>query len=224
MPGMTSGAALLAMLENDAKACSKLAPTALLALAAVASVAANLPAMADADSEGWAQMSTGLDTLCTHLDNALGCGDDWIADDKTAFVASFTDFKAAIGEVRDFANSMSSTLDTCFNAYIAVYVALAAYLGVCLVTLIGLAVIRMVPATSVIAHNLMLYLGMAVTFVCTKTALLLSAFGTATGAALAGSLYIAFSVNSNSRKIPDSQEFEKIRIDYKEPVVFTALG
>jgi hypothetical protein len=215
-------ALVVAVIQQNMRANAALAPTAIGALAAVATMVANVPGMMDANSNGWQKLSTDLDTLLEHLDGALAEGEDWIADDKKAFEASLKDFKGVVAELKQCVNDIGSALELCANAYIVAYVALAGLAVACLVILIGLAILRLYPPAAPGATALMMKVGTLLTFLSTKISLLMSTllFGLAT---FAGStVYGLMQMKAERKAIPTAQRFEQIRIDYKAPDKFLA--
>jgi hypothetical protein len=168
----------------------------------------------------WKEMANDLGTLAGHLDNALAKGDDWIADDKDAFESSLTNFKGEIEQLRSAAGDIGGALDTVSNVYVVAYVTLVIFASACLVILIGLVVLLFIPYTSAAARIVIEQVGLVLTAASAKIALLLGTMATAVAAMVGGTLYGRVNINSRKSTIPDSADFEQIRIDYEAPRTF----
>ncbi|MFI6821772.1 WXG100 family type VII secretion target [Micromonospora sp. NPDC050187] len=210
-------------MKTVVEANAKIAKTALIAVAAVGTMAANPPDMSDA-ATAWKEIANDLGTFATHLDNALGAGDDWSADDKDAFAASFTNFKGEIEQFRTSVGDIAGTLELVANAYTVAFVALIAFAGATLVILIGLVVLLFIPHTSAFARVAIEMIGVALTAISTKVALLLGGLATAATALVAAVVYGWVNMNSRSASIPAAPDIEQIRIDYEAPRTFEVSG
>ncbi|MFE0589617.1 hypothetical protein CA850_06805 [Micromonospora echinospora] len=218
-----ANAVMFAAVKTAVEANAKIAKTAVIAVVAVGTMAANPMDMSDAASV-WKEIANDLGTFATHLDNALGKGDDWTADDKDAFADSLTNFKGEIEQFRTAAGDISSTLDTVSNAYMVSFVAVLAFAGACLVILIGLVVLLFIPHTSAAARAMIEFVGLALTALSAKVAVLLGGLGTAVAAMLAAVAYGSINMGSKGDSIPTAPDFEQIRIDYEAPRRFEVQG
>ncbi|WP_320065902.1 hypothetical protein [Micromonospora sp. RTGN7] len=212
-------AAVKAMVEANAK----IAKTALIAVVAVGTMAANPFDMSDA-ATGWKEMANDLGTLAGHLDSALGKGDDWTADDKDAFAASITNFKGEIEQFKSSVGDIAGTLEMVSNAYVVSFVALIAFAGACLVILIGLVVLLFIPYTSAAARVAIEIIGATLAALSAKIAVLLTGLAAAVAAMFAAVIYGWVNVNSRRASIPSAPDLEQIRIDYEAPRRFEVKG
>lgn len=216
-------ALIFAAVKTAVEANAKIAKTAVIAVVAVGTMAANPPDMSDAATV-WKDIANDLGTFATHLDNALGKGDDWTADDKDAFADSLTNFKGEIEQFRAAAGDIAGTLDTVANAYMVSYVALLTFAGACLVILIGLVVLLFIPYTSAAARAMIEMIGLTLVAISTKIAVMLSGLAAAVAAMVAAVAYGMVNVGAKTNSIPATPDFEQIRIDYKEPRRFEVQG
>ncbi|WP_141725358.1 WXG100 family type VII secretion target [Micromonospora pallida] len=214
---------IFAAVKTAVEANAKIAKTAIIATIAVGTMAANPMDMSDAAS-AWKEIANDLGTFATHLDNALGKGDDWTADDKDAFADSLTNFKGEIEQFRTAAGDIASTLDTVSNAYMVAFVALLTFAGATLVILIGLVVLLFIPHTSAIARGMIELVGTVLAAVSAKVAIMLGGLATAVAAMIAAVAYGAINMGSKGDSIPTAPDFEQIRIDYEAPRRFEVQG
>jgi hypothetical protein len=218
-----ANAIIFVAVKQAVEANAKIAKTAIIATIAVGTMAANPMDMSDAAS-AWKEIANDLGTFATHLDNALGKGDDWTADDKDAFADSLTNFKGEIEQFRTAAGDIASTLDTVSNAYMVAFVALLTFAGACLVILIGLVVLLFIPHTSAIARGMIELVGATLAALSTKVAIMLSGLLAAVAAMIAAVAYGSINMGSKSDSIPTAPDFEQIRIDYEAPRRFEVKG
>ncbi|SCL35764.1 hypothetical protein GA0074692_4176 [Micromonospora pallida] len=218
-----ANAMIFAAVKTAVEANAKIAKTAIIATIAVGTMAANPMDMSDAAS-AWKEIANDLGTFATHLDNALGKGDDWTADDKDAFADSLTNFKGEIEQFRTAAGDIASTLDTVSNAYMVAFVALLTFAGATLVILIGLVVLLFIPHTSAIARGMIELVGTVLAAVSAKVAIMLGGLATAVAAMIAAVAYGAINMGSKGDSIPTAPDFEQIRIDYEAPRRFEVQG
>ncbi|MEV0329219.1 hypothetical protein AB0H63_22645 [Micromonospora echinospora] len=209
--------------KQAVEANAKIAKTAIIATIAVGTMAANPMDMSDAAS-AWKEIANDLGTFATHLDNALGKGDDWTADDKDAFADSLTNFKGEIEQFRTAASDIAGTLDTVSNAYMVAFVALLTFAGACLVILIGLVVLLFIPHTSAIARGMIELVGATLAALSAKVAIMLSGLLAAVAAMIGAVAYGSINMGSKGDSIPAAPDFEQIRIDYEAPRRFEVKG
>ncbi|NBE81431.1 WXG100 family type VII secretion target [Micromonospora rubida] len=207
---------IFAAVKQAVEANAKIAKTAVLALVAVGSMAANPNDMSDA-ATAWKEMANDLTSFAAHLDGALGKGGDWKADDKDAFAASFTNFKGEILQFKGAVSDIAGTLEVISNTYMVSYVALLAFLLACLAILIGLLALLVIPLTTAPARAAIAQIGLAVTAVSTKVATLLAGLTAAVAAMFGAVAYGWVNIGSRNDSIPAALDFKKIQIDYEAP-------
>lgn len=216
-------ALIFAAVKTMVEANAKISKTAIIAVVAVGTMAANPNDMSDAATT-WKEVANDLGTLATHLDNALGKGDDWTADDKDAFAASLTNFKGEIEQFKSAVGDIAGTLELVSNAYMVAFVALLAYAGACLVILIGLVVLLFIPYTSAAARVAIEMIGATLVALSAKIAVLLGGLGAAVAAMFAAVAYGWVNLGSRSDSIPTAPDFEQVRVDYEAPRRFEVQG
>ncbi|WP_405094391.1 WXG100 family type VII secretion target [Micromonospora sp. NBC_01412] len=216
-------ALIFAAVKQMVEANAKIAKTAVLALVAVGSMAANPNDMSDA-ATAWKEMANDLTTFAAHLDSALGKGDDWTADDKDAFAASFTNFKGEIEQFKGAVSDIAGTLEMISNAYMVSFVALLAFAGACLVILIGLLALLVIPFSTAAAQAAITAIGLALTALSAKVAMLLAGLAAAVAAMFGAVAYGWVNIGSRSDSIPAALDFKKIQIDYEAPQRFEVKG
>jgi methyl-accepting chemotaxis protein len=218
-----ANAIIFATVSQMVSANAKIAKTAMIAVAAVATMAANPLDMSDAAAV-WKRIANDLGTLSGHLDNALAKGEDWIADDKDAFENSLTNFKGEIEQFRSSIGDVGTALETVSNVYMVSFVALIGFAGACLVILIGLVVLLFIPPASAAARVAIEGIGAALAVISAKMAILLGALAAAVAAMLGALAYGWANMKSTNAAIPTAADFEKIRINYEAPKTFEVKG